>query len=90
MKVKITCSVGPPLMAGGKTVYLIGRAELHLGSGHGFAKNSPLGILVLEPGDVFFTSFDPDFAPADILPLLEQIRLQGISLRPGSGTAPSG
>jgi hypothetical protein len=90
MKAGITCRVGPPLKAGERTVYLIGRGEMYPGSGHGYAKNSPLGILVLESGDVFFTSFDPDFAPADILPLLEEIRLQGISLRPGSGTAPSG
>ena len=83
MKKDITCRVGPPLKAADRTVYLIGRAELHPGARHGYAKNSPLGILVLEGDDVFFTSFDPDFAPADILPLLEEIRLQGISLWPG-------
>lgn len=89
MKPGITCRVGLPLKAGDRTVYLFGRGEQHRGEGHVYAKNSPLGILVLEGAEVFFTSFDPDFAPADILPLLEELRLQGISLWPGTRMAPS-
>jgi len=71
---------GPPVGAGNRTVYLIGKVEQHRGAGYVYAKNSPLGLLILEGDEVFFTSFDPDFAPADILPLLEELRMQGISL----------
>jgi hypothetical protein len=76
---KMECRVGAPLKAGDRTVYLISRVERHRGPRHICAGNSPLGLLVLEGDGVFFTSFDPDFAPADILPLLEEIRMQGIS-----------
>jgi len=71
--------VGPPVGAGNRTVYLIGKGERHKGAGCVYAKNSPLGLLVIEGDEVYFTSFDPDFAPADILPLLEEFRMQGIS-----------
>ena len=72
--------VGPPVGAGNRTVYLIGKVEWYEGAGYVYARNSPLGLLILEGDEVFFTSFDPDFAPADILPLLEELRMQGISL----------
>jgi hypothetical protein len=80
MNQKAKYRVGPPVVTGARTVYLIGKAEQHLGAGYVYANNSPLGLLVLEGDDVFFSSFDPGFAPADILPLLEELRLQGISL----------
>ncbi len=71
--------VSPPVVAGDRTIYLVGRVERYEGAAYVYAKNSPLGLLVLEGGEVFFTSFDPDFAPADILPLLEELRMQDIS-----------
>jgi hypothetical protein len=76
----VNYQTGPPVVAGDRTVYLIGRVERYEGAGYVFAKNSPLGLLILEGGEVFFTSFDQDFAPADILPLLDELRMQGISL----------
>jgi hypothetical protein len=80
MTQKAKYRVGPPVVAGDRTVYLIGKVEQHLGAGYVYANNSPLGLLVLEGDDVFFSSFDPGFAPADILPLLEELRIQGITL----------
>jgi len=79
MNRKTNYKVGPPVVAGDRMVYLVGRVDQHRGAGCLYARNSPLGLLVLEGNDVFFTSFDPDFAPVDILPLLEEIRMQGIS-----------
>ena len=77
MNQKAKYRVGPPVGAGNRTVYLIGKVEQHRGAGYVYAKNSPLGILVLEGDEVFFTSFDPDFAPANILPLLEEAKDAG-------------
>jgi hypothetical protein len=90
MNPEITCRIGPPLNTGERTFYLVGKVEQHRGAGFVYAKNSPLGLLVLEGEDVFFTSFDPDFSPADILPLLEEIRLQDITLWMGMETPSSG
>ena len=80
MNQKAEYRVGPPVGAGNRTVYLIGKVERYGGAGYVYANNSPLGLLVLEGDEVYFTSFDPDFAPADILPLLEELRMQGIAL----------
>lgn len=76
-------AVGGPFLAGDRVIYLISRAERHRGPRHFAGRNTPLCLLVLEGDEVYFTPFDAGFAPADILPLLEEIRIQDISLSPG-------
>ncbi|MBP1928845.1 hypothetical protein J2741_001392 [Methanolinea mesophila] len=74
--------VNGPFLAGDREIYLVSRGERHRGPRHFAGRNTPLCLLVLEGGEVYFTPFDDGFAPADILPLLEEIRMRDISFSP--------